>query len=425
MDSDLNAPKARPPKACLPYPPKRVTTAEHLSGRRNRVTGKKPPFRLTRGARTFSAEWMRQFIDGSLEADLGKHPIPRVIDEREEALAFAFFKKIRFMENGGEPFCPECGGTAHYVLTNRSRYPVFKCATSGCYKQYSVTSGTIFHSRKLPYSVLLKIVTQFVVGVKGDSVVQGHIKANCQYKSAYHNVMKLREAMASYRDTVKLQGQIEIDGIHIGGPPRWRNIKKSKKDDSNKVNKRVIMVIRQRDGDTVAFADNSENEESAYRAMDALILPGHQPDIYCDEAKVYGALAGLGRLHVVTHAIGFSLPDPTSPDGRASTNLAESWNSRVRRGERGEYHHFAPTWLDLYASEFAWRENVRRLGDGAAIAKLIGLALGHPVSRHFKGYGQRYLLPDAELKRPEVRWRVVFPSGRSQPAGSHSDGQRS
>ena len=52
------------------------------------------------------------------------------------------FRMIRWADTDGQPVCPCCGGVDHYDLKSR---PVWKC--KGCGKQFSLTSGTIFHSR--------------------------------------------------------------------------------------------------------------------------------------------------------------------------------------------------------------------------------------------------------------------------------------
>jgi transposase-like protein len=48
-------------------------------------------------------------------------------------------------ENGGFPFCPRCGCVDVYAIPTRHTW---QC--KACKKQFSVTSGTIFASRKLP-----------------------------------------------------------------------------------------------------------------------------------------------------------------------------------------------------------------------------------------------------------------------------------
>jgi hypothetical protein len=76
-------------------------------------------------------------------------------------------------------------------------------------------------------------------------------------------------------------------------------------------------------------------------------------------------------------------------DGEACTNQAESFFSRLRRAEIGTHHHIAGPYLNSYADEMAWREDNRRISNGAQYLKVVGAALGHPVPRVWKGYWQR------------------------------------
>src|SRR5258706_16057138 len=78
------------------------------------------------------------------------------------------FKRIRWATNGGAPFCPKCGCTTVYVL---SETPIrWKCRA--CRSKFSVTSGTIFASRKLPIRDYLAAIALFVSAVKGISALQ-------------------------------------------------------------------------------------------------------------------------------------------------------------------------------------------------------------------------------------------------------------
>jgi len=59
--------------------------------------------------------------------------------------ARATFQRMRWADNNGEPYCPECGCHKVYAYATR---PVWKC--SGCRYQFSVTAGTIFDNRQAP-----------------------------------------------------------------------------------------------------------------------------------------------------------------------------------------------------------------------------------------------------------------------------------
>jgi hypothetical protein len=73
------------------------------------------------------------------------------------------FKRIPWAATAGEPFCPHCGCLTVYTLAETP--PRWKC--SGCRRKFSLTSQTLFHSRKLPVRDYLAIIALFVNGVKG------------------------------------------------------------------------------------------------------------------------------------------------------------------------------------------------------------------------------------------------------------------
>ena len=67
-----------------------------------------------------------------------------------------------------------------YSITTRRK---FKCA--GCYHQFSVTSGTIFASRKMSFTDLLAAICIFVNASKGLSALQMSRDLGCQHKTAF------------------------------------------------------------------------------------------------------------------------------------------------------------------------------------------------------------------------------------------------
>ena len=81
--------------------------------------------------------------------------------------ARAKFTEIRWAANDGQPHCPKCGGTALYTYTARK---IWKC--KACEHQFSVTSGTLFASRKLPVRDYLMAIAVLCNGAKGMSALQ-------------------------------------------------------------------------------------------------------------------------------------------------------------------------------------------------------------------------------------------------------------
>ena len=294
-----------------------------------------------------------------------------------DAEAYGQFKAIRWAENQGEPVCPRCGCVTIYAYQTRR---IFKC--KGCEAQFSVTTGTIFASRKLPIRDLLAAIAIFVNGAKGVSALQMSRDLNVQYKTAFVLTHKLREAMAADVKTRMVSGDVEIDGAYFGGYVKPENRKADRKDrrlSENQTGKRrVVVVMRERDGRTVPAVFKAEGD--ALDMIQARVEAGST--VYADEAQSWDALHGRFAMKRINHSVSFS-------DDGACTNQAESYFSRLRRAEIGTHHCISGKYLVAYAVEMAWREDHRRNSNGMLYQLAAKAALDHPVSRQWKGYWQR------------------------------------
>ena len=291
--------------------------------------------------------------------------------------AFATFRAIRWAATDGEPVCPVCGCVACYTYQTRR---LFKC--QACHKQFSVTSGTIFHGRKLPVRDYLLAIAIFVNAVKGISALQLGRDLDVSYKTAFVLAHKLREAMAADQARYQPKGEVEIDGAYFGGTIRQENRKADRKDrrlaEHQTGKRRVVIVMRERGGRTLPFVVRSEDE--ALPIIVRRVQPGST--VYADEASHWDALHARFATHRINHSIAFS-------DEGACTNQAESYFSRLRRAEMGQHHHISGLYLPFYAGEMAWREDMRREDNRTQHRRVTANALHHPKSRNWCGYWQR------------------------------------
>ena len=139
--------------------------------------------------------------------------------------ARAAFAKMRWSETDGAPICPVCGSVEHYDLSTRR---VFKC--KACGKQFSETSGTIFHARKLALRDILAAIAVFVNGAKGYSALQLSRDLSVDYKTAFVLLHKVREAIGLAREAGALSGDVEVDGAYFGGYVKPANERADRKD---------------------------------------------------------------------------------------------------------------------------------------------------------------------------------------------------
>jgi transposase-like protein len=315
----------------------------------------------------------QHFLLSSAARSLSLATVARMSDEE----AWDAFKLIRWSDTKGEPVCPRCGCLDSYTYRTRK---LFRC--KGCSHQYTVTSGTIFAGRKLAIRDYLLAIAIFVNGAKGHSALQLSRDLNVQYKTAYVLSHKLREAVAAEANGQTASGHVEIDGLHVGGHIRPANHKDNRVDrrraEHQTGKRKVVVVMRERNGKTLPFVCKSEDE--AIPTIAARVTAGST--VYADEAAHWDVLHARYLTKRINHSVAYS-------DGEACTNQAESFFSRIRRAEIGIHHHIAGPYLNAYANEMAWREDNRRVSNGVLYLMATDAALKHPPSNQWRGYWQR------------------------------------
>ncbi|QZO02467.1 IS1595 family transposase [Chenggangzhangella methanolivorans] len=301
--------------------------------------------------------------------------IARLSDED----ALKLFEGVRWCDTQGEPVCPKCGCLT--VYRHKGKRKIFTC--KGCAAQFSATSGTIFHSRKLHVRDILFAIAIFVNGVKGHSALQLSRELNCQYKTAFVLAHKIREALGKGMDEREASGTVEVDGAYFGGYIKpanyWENRRDRRLAKNQNGKRRVVVIMRERGGRTLPFV--VKHEAQSVTTLERRIRPGST--VHADEANSWNPLhyAGL-NVKRINHKYAYS-------DEGACTNNAESFFSRIRRAEIGMHHHIAGPYLEAYAKEMAWREDARRIDNGTQFLLMALAAIGHEPSAIWKGYWQK------------------------------------
>jgi transposase-like protein len=86
-----------------------------------------------------------------------------------DAEAETMFRRVRWADTDGAPVCPSCGGVDAYDCRRHSGANRFRCRA--CRKDFTITSGTLFASHKLPLRGYLAAITVFMNEVKGKSAL--------------------------------------------------------------------------------------------------------------------------------------------------------------------------------------------------------------------------------------------------------------
>jgi len=209
--------------------------------------------------------------------------------------AFALFKRIRWCDNLGDPVCPHCDCTAVYEYKARR---IFSCKS--CTKQFSVTSGTIFHNRKLPITTILIAIAIFTNGAQGVPALEMSRLLGVQYKTAFVLCHKLRESLGAEIDEQTASGVVEVDGAYFGGHIRkanWAENRVDRRLAKNQNGKRMVVIImRERGGRSLPFV--VKQEHLAVPELERRIKPGSI--VHADEARSWDPLnyAGLDMKRI-------------------------------------------------------------------------------------------------------------------------------
>jgi len=304
----------------------------------------------------------------------------RMSDEEAEAR----FRAMRWAETDGEPSCPECGCLEPYEMRRPNGALRFEC--KACKKGYTLTSGTLFASHKLPLRMYLGAIAVFCNEVKGKSMLALSRDLGVSYKCAFVLAHKLREAMAQ-----EMKGRIvggsnkecEIDGGYFGGYVKPNNFKEERVDRRLRKNqsgkRQCVVIIRERGGKSLPGVFPSEH--AALSFIKSRIAK--ETTVHADEANAWNDLHAKYEMKRINHELAYS-------DNGACTNQAESFFSRLRRAEQGHHHHIAGEYLARYAQEAAWREDNRRTSNGEQVYRVAHLALNAKPSVDFSGYWQRH-----------------------------------
>jgi len=321
----------------------------------------------------------QHFLLSATARSLNPGKVMRMSDRGAENV----FLRLRWPQTDGKPGCPDCGCQICYDCHRSVNQPRWRC--KACRADFSVTSGTLFAWHKLPLKRYLMAIAVFCNEVKGKSMLAFSRDLDVQYKTAFVLAHKLREAMASASRALRIGGEgrtAEIDGAYFGGHIRPENLAADRIDrrlaENQSGKRQVVVAMRERGGRTLAQVFPTEADGVA--AIRLRIAKGTV--LHADESPAWNVLHAGFAMRRINHQDGYSI------DG-ACTNGAESYFSRLRRGELGHHHHIAGPYLVRYAQEAAWREDLRRVSKGDQVFGVVGLAMRCKPSVDFCGYWQR------------------------------------
>jgi transposase-like protein len=104
--------------------------------------------------------------------------------------------------------CPMCARKGHYVVWH-GKAKTFQC--SSCRYQTTLTSGTIFHSSKLPLTKWFQAMYFLTQSKNNVSALELMRLIGVCYRTAWRLKHKILEVMAEREESRQLEGRVEVE----------------------------------------------------------------------------------------------------------------------------------------------------------------------------------------------------------------------
>ena len=267
----------------------------------------------------------------------------------DQEACIAHLERVRF---GGRPYCPLCGSVK--VARKRENEVVGRWNCHGCKSSFNVLSQTVMQKTKIPLQKWFLAIALIVNAKKSLSSHQLARDLNMHQNSAWYLMQRIRAAMAANQGDF-LRGIVEADESFLGGKPRKRNRRSSRKPAKRGrgADKTAVIGAVERGGKVKAMV----TDDLTGRGILQFIQDSVDPEgsiLISDEYAAYEAVSPYMPHLAVNHS------ERYSDLSGGHTNTIEGFWALLKRAWYGQHHHYAKLFSPLYVAEAAWKYNHRK-----------------------------------------------------------------
>lgn len=286
--------------------------------------------------------------------------------------------RTRYSPDGEHAICPKCAAerTFKRYVTSQQRQS-WSCTKCG--HHLHPTAGSIFHKSSTPLHLWFYALYIMASTRCGVSAKQLERELGVTYKCAWRIFHLIRHELMD-QDDAPMSGSVEMDETYVGGKPRGREIRERSRTGlgamqagqaAGRAKKTTVFGMVERGGKVAAHVVPPQFQDSAFRHMEARVLPATV--VYTDEAAAYQPLGERGYDHRRIHHAA-----KVYVEGDIHTNTIEGFWSLVKRGLSGTHHAVSAKFLQGYLNEYCWRWNHRH--DPAGLFELLLLRAALPTA---------------------------------------------
>lgn len=235
--------------------------------------------------------------------------------------------------------------TKHYKVSGRRSY-----CCSQCGHHFYPTAGTIFHKSRTSLTDWFHVIYIMSSNKAGTSARQIQREIGVTYKTAWRMMHQIRSMMNAPDE--QLEGDVEVDETFVHPNTFKRSSAQRRYGRDARRTGEVIFGAVQRGGSVKVWHVPTAGVRILRPIIQNNVKVGST--IHSDGWGAYRTLSYHGYDHRTTNHSAGEYYTPSS----YTQNIENVW-SHLKRGMKGVFRHVSPTYLQLYANEFAWRYNHR------------------------------------------------------------------
>lgn len=269
---------------------------------------------------------------------------------------------------GSNVNCPHCQHSKIYKFSDGKR---FKC--SSCKSLFNVKTGSIFDNSKISMKKWFTAIYLILNHKKGISSYQLSRDIKVTQKTAWFMLQRIRLGLADgiFKSPLgKFDNVVEIDETFVGGKNKNRHWDKKVKNSQGRSykDKTPVLGMLERGGKLKVHKVKNTKRNVIQPLITKGVIKGST--VMTDEWWAYRMLYKTYEHSFVNHGAGQYVNE------NAHTNTIEGFWSLLKRSIIGIYHSVSAKYLQLYASESAFRYNTRKLSQSSRMFLLLHNAKG-------------------------------------------------
>ena len=267
----------------------------------------------------------------------------------DQHAAIAHLEQVRW---GNTPACPHCGSL--HVARKAENQRVGRWNCHDCKASFNVLSGTVMQKTKIPLQKWFLAIALIVNAKKSLSSHQLARDLEMHQNTAWYLMQRIRAAMAADQGSF-LRGIVEADETFLGGKPRKRNRRSSRKPAKRGrgTSKTAVIGAVERGGKVKAMVTDDLTGRGILQFIQSSVDPEGSL-LITDEYSAYDAVEPFIPHLAINHSEHYS--DRLG----GHTNTIEGFWGLLKRAWYGQHHHYQKLFSPLYVAEASWKYNHRQ-----------------------------------------------------------------